>query len=211
MIRLSDEVIIETVETEEQKPQKPVKRGRGRPPGSKNKRTMAERMVANYPTSALMSSALKPENAGRASAAVGHVMKCMYLGQVVNKESIESLYHGLEEYIKFCYENDFPPTLATCCLALGVNTATLNDWRNGRRRSSNPEYKQFAESVRYVVQAGIEACMVTGLINPVVGIWWEKAHFDMIETQKVEVTQQDPLGEKKSAKEIVEKYSNLPD
>ena len=206
MIRLSEDKVI----TAEEK-QKPVKRGRGRPPGSKNKRTMAERMVANYPTSPLMAGALKPENAGRASAAVGHVMKCMYLGQAVNIENIDSLYKGLEEYIKFCFENDFPPTLATCCLALGLNTSTLHDWKNGRRRGDNPEYKKFAEAVRYVIQAGIESCMVTGLINPVVGIWWEKAHFDMIETQKVEVTQQDPLGEKKSAKEIVEKYSNLPD
>lgn len=206
MIRLSEEEIITAEE-----PKKPAKRGRGRPPGSKNKRTMAERMVANYPTSALMSSALKPENAGRASAAVGHVMKCMYLGQEVNTDNIESLYHGLEQYIKFCYENDFPPTLATCCLALGVSTGTLNDWRNSRRRGDKPEYKQFAESVRYVVQAGIEACMATGLLNPVCGIWWEKAHFSMIEAQRLEVVQDDPLGERMTAKEIVEKYSNLPD
>jgi hypothetical protein len=51
--------------------------------------------------------------------------------------------------------------------------------------------------------------MVTGLINPVVGIWWEKAHFDMIETQKVVTEQVDPLGESKSAKEIVEKYADI--
>lgn len=188
---------------------KPAKRGRGRPKGSKNKRTMAERMVANYPNSPLMSSALSEANAGRAAAAVGHVMKCMQLGADVNKESIPSLYKGLENYIKFCYENDFPPTMATCCLALGLETGSLNSWRKGTRRAENPEYKRFAESVRYVIQAGIEACMVTGLINPVVGIWWEKSHFNMIETQKIEVEQSDPLGEKKSAKEIAEKYANF--
>ena len=188
---------------------KPVKRGRGRPPGSKNKRTMAERMVANYPNSPLMKSALKEENAGRASAAVSHVMKCMQLGADVNTDNIQTLYKGLEEYIKFCYENDFPPTVATCCLALGINHRTLNEWRKGTKRGSDPEYKKFAESVKYVIQAGIEACMVTGLINPVVGIWWEKAHFDMIETQKVVTEQADPLGESKSAKEIVEKYAEL--
>ena len=168
-------------------------------------------MAANYPTSPLMSAALKPENAGRAAAAVGHVMQCMYLGQTVNKENIDSLYKGLEAYIKFCYENDFPPTMATCCLALGVDTGTLSGWRLGKRRADNPEYKQFAESVRYVVQAGIEACMATGLLNPVCGIWWEKAHFSMIEAQRLEVVQDDPLGERMTAKEIVEKYSNLPD
>ena len=188
---------------------KPAKRGRGRPPGSKNKRTMAERMVANYPKSALMSSALREENKGRAAAAVGHVMKCMQIGTEVNVESIPSLYKGLENYIRFCYENDFPPTMATCCLALGTDHSTIQGWKAGTRRASNPEYKKFAESVSYVVQAGIEACMVTGLINPVVGIWWEKAHFNMIEAQKVISETADPLGEKKTAKEIVEKYSEF--
>lgn len=195
--------------TAENAENKPVKRGRGRPPGSKNKRTMAERMVANYPNSPLMSSALSEANAGRAQAAVGHVMMCMQYGQKVNIENIESLYKGLEAYIKFCFDNDFPPTIATCCLALGIEYQTLNSWRKGAKRSSNPEYKKFAEAVRYVIQAGIEACMVTGLINPVVGIWWEKSHFDMIETQKVVTESADPLGEKKTAKEIVEKYSNF--
>lgn len=187
----------------------PAPKKRGRPPGSKNKRTMAERMVANYPNSPLMSSALSEANAGRAQAAVGHVMQCMQYGSNVNPDSIQSLYKGLEEYIKFCFENDFPPTVATCCLALGIDHRTLSSWRKGLKRGSDPEYKKFAESVKYVIQAGIEACMVTGLINPVVGIWWEKAHFDMIETQKVVTEQADPLGESKSAKEIVEKYADI--
>lgn len=191
---------------------KPVKRGRGRPPGSKNKRTMAERMVANYPNSPLMRNALSEANVGRASAAVGHVMQCMQYGAKVNIESIDSLYKGLEQYIQFCYENDFPPTVATCCLALGIEYRTLNEWRKGNRRGSDPEYKKFAESVKYVIHAGIEACMVTGLINPVTGIWWEKSYFNMIEAQKVEVVQEEPLGERRSAGEIISKYAEiLPD
>lgn len=175
-------------------------------------------LIAQYSSSiadqhSKLAGAMKEENAGRAKAANLHVLTCVRLGHQVDPDNINSLYAAFETYIRLCVESDFPMTVATACIALGISQTTLYTWASGKNRADNPDYKTFAESVKYAVQAGIETCMVTGLINPIVGIWWEKSHFGMIEQQKQEAPKEDPLGEKKSAEEIMEQYSgvDLPD
>ena len=171
-------------------------------------------LVKNYSTFAMgVKSAMKDENAGRARAANLHVMQCIGIGQQVDVDDINSLYAAWECYVKLCVENDLPMTLATACLALGQPVSTLKGWRSGQSRTLTPEYKTFAEGVVYAVQAGIEACMAAGIINPVLGIWWEKSHFGMIEAQREEAKTAEPLGEKRSAEDILADYAGveLPD
>ena len=175
-----------------------------------------EALVEKYSgvfSSGQYAGALKEENAGRAKAANLYILQCATLGQQVDHENINSLYAAFEAFIRLSVESDFPMTVSTACLALGLNKEALAHWKKGSSHANDPEYKTFAESVYYAIQAGIEACMATGLINPVVGIWWEKSHFGMIEQQRQEAAQTDPLGEKKSAEEIMEQYSGveLPD
>jgi transposase-like protein len=150
---------------------------------------------------------LKEENRGRATAVNVHVGMCVALGAQVDLDNINSLYAAFESYLKLCAENDCPLTMTSACLACGIKPSTLSQWRKGNTRTE--EYKEFAESVTYAVQAGIESMMAAGIINPVVGIWWEKAHFNMREADKVEATENDPLGQKKSAEEIAAEYEGL--
>lgn len=170
-------------------------------------------LAAKYSNSKITSQATREGNSGKSAAAVGHVMRCIQLSNSINLDNINSLYAVLECYVQDCYENDFPITVATMALSLGVKPDTIKNWRKGNGRGKDPEYKRFAEAVFFIVQAGIETCMATGLINPVVGIWWEKAHFGMLEPQKAETEAKSPLGERKSAKEIVDEYKDieLPD
>lgn len=157
--------------------------------------------------------ALSEANRGRAKASVAHVMECMDISRKVDSENIDSLYDGLKAYLQLCYERDFPMTMANVCIALGVARNTLLMWKQGQAHKENPEFRKFAESVYSVLQSGIEATMATGLLNPVLGIWWEKSHFDMKEADRAQEVREDPLGQKKSAEQIAEEYQDveLPD
>ena len=139
-------------------------------------------------------SAMAKDNKGRAGAVNMFLSECIRIQSFVYPESIDTLYGGFEAYIKLCTVYDVPLTMATVCFALGITSKMLYDWKSGRTRTE--EYKAFAESVYYAIQAGVEACMAAGVINPVVGIWWEKAHFRMIEAQNAQATEDDPLGQR---------------
>lgn len=171
-----------------------------------------DQLAATYSNNAIAKSILKGDNVGRASAVNTHLVQCITIGSMVDIENINSLYAAFEAYIKLCAESDCPITLTSACLAIGINKGTLVAWRNGKSRGK--EYKEFANSVYYVIQAGIETCMAVGLINPIIGIWWEKSHFREIEADKGMA--QDNLSDfdtKKSAEDIVAEYEGmvLPD
>lgn len=153
--------------------------------------------------------ALKQENQGRATATVDHVMRCMDIGRTVDSENIDSLYNGLKAYVELCYASDFPMTVANLCLCLGVARKTVIAWKDGLAHREDPEFKRFAENAFNIIQSGIEATMATGLLNPVLGIWWEKSHFDMKEADKADTIRDDPLGQSKTAEQIAAEYSDL--
>ena len=110
-----------------------------------------------------------------------------------------------------CTMSGMPMLVKTCQLALGINGRTFSKWRNGTARGNDPRYREFAELVDSVIGAGMEASSAAGAVDKVLLIWWEKAHFNMIEGTGRETSNNDPLGERKSAEEIAEKYGDLPD
>ena len=161
-------------------------------------------------TLASIGPALSESNRGRAAAATAHVMECMDIGRTVDNENPDSLFNGLKAYVQLCLERDFPMTISNACLALGVARKTLLAWKQGQAHTDNPEFQKLAESVYTIIQGGIEATMANGVLNPVLGIWWEKSHFDMKEADRVQEVRSDPLGEAKSAEQIAAQYEDLP-
>lgn len=182
---------------------------RGRPPGSKNKRTLAEeKMMTNWQNSAI--APLMREDKADLNRAAGYfVTECLKMGQTVDKENIESLYNGLQQYVALCTQCGMPMLVKTCNLALGVTGTTLTKWRNGTQRANDPRYREFAELVESVIGAGIEAAGAAGSVDRILTIWWQKAYFNMKESDGLSHEKDDPLGEKKSAKEIADKYAGL--
>lgn len=188
-----------------------TKRKPGRPPGSKNKRTIAEeKMLTNWEHSAI-APAMREDKAELNRAAGWFVTQCLALGQTVDKDNIESLYNGLIRYVELCTQTGMPMLVKTCQLALGLNHTTISNWKNGRSKAGDSRYKEFAELLYSVIGAGMETAAAAGSIDRVLTIWWEKAHFNMTEGTGVVQEETDPLGERKSAEEIAAKYSDLPD
>ena len=185
------------------------KRGRGRPKGSKNKRTLAEeKMLANWENSPV-SPMMREDKADLNRAAGWFVGQCWALGQTVDHNSIESMQDALMKYVDLCTQSGMPMLVKTCHLALGLNGNTVAAWRNGKTRSNDPRYKEFVQLMDAIVAAGIEAAGAAGSLDRVLTIWFEKAHFGLYEQQGIMVESTDPLGEKKSAKEIADKYAGI--
>lgn len=182
---------------------------RGRPPGSKNKRTLAEeKMMTNWQNSP-MSSLMREDKADLNRAAGYFVTECLKMGQAVDKENIESLYNGLQQYVALCTQTGMPMLVKTCNLALGVNSTTMTKWKNGTQRANDPRYREFAELVESVIAAGIEAAGAAGSLDKILTIYFTKAHFGYSDQPKPQVVDNDPFGEKKSAAQIVEQYKDF--
>lgn len=182
---------------------------RGRPPGSKNKRTLAEeKMLTNWQNSPA-APMMREDKAELNKAAGWFVAQCWQLGKTVNHEDPDSMMDALEKYVMLCTQCGMPMLVKTCHLALGLNSNTVTKWRNGTYRANDPRYKNFVEVMDAVVNAGIESAAAAGSIDRVLTIWWEKAHFNMVEGNGLSAEKDDPLGEKKSASEIAERYKDL--
>ena len=187
-----------------------TKRKPGRPPGSKNKETLAkEKMLTNWQNSALAPQ-MREDKADLNRAAGYFVAQCWKLGETVDHNNIDSLYRGLENYIALCTQCGMPMLVKTCHLALGINAHTISKWRTGRQRADDARYKEFVEVLDAVINAGIESAAAAGSIDRVLTIWWEKAHFRMTENHAPEVEEQNPLGDRLNSEDIIKKYGDLP-
>ena len=183
----------------------------GRPPGSKNKRTLAEeKMLTNWQNSSL-APAMREDKAELNRAAGWFVTECWKMGTKVDKDNIESLYDGLIRYVELCTQAGMPMLINTCLLALGMNSKTYHRWKNGTQKASDPRFKEFAEMLESVIGAGIEAAAAAGSIDRVLTIWWQKSHFNMIEGTGEKAENADPLGQRVSGEDIIKKYASLPD
>jgi hypothetical protein len=90
--------------------------------------------------------------------------------------------------------------------AIGINKNDIGAWYAGR---GTPEQRQFAEDIKQFFASIHEQAGGEAIVNPILSIYWSKAHDGMIEASKVEVVNADPLGDKQSAEQIAEKYADI--
>lgn len=182
---------------------------RGRPPGSKNKRTLAEeKMLVNWQNSPLAPQ-MREDKADLNRMAGWFVTECLKLGQTTDANNIDSLYDSLQKYVELCTTSGMPMLVKTCNLALGIHGQTLTKWKNGTQRANDPRYREFAELVESVISAGIEAAGAAGSLDKILTIYFTKAHFGYSDQPKVQVEINDPLGSKRSSQEIADTYRDI--
>ena len=169
----------------------------------------AEKSLAHWKHSTVK-TAMTEGKAELNRAAGAFVLECIKMGQRVDINDPEALYNALMDYVALCTQAGMPMLVKTACLAIGVSRQNLYNWRTGKNRSSDPRYKQFVEIFESVIGAGLEASAASGSVDRVLTIWWEKAHFNMIEGTGTEQEQEQPLGERLSGEDIVKKYGDLP-
>lgn len=199
-----------------------VKRRPGRPKGSKNKPGSKKHefptesrelidpktglVVGNSNRQAITIQRMGDE---RVTAFVQYHMDMLTMRQGVDKKNVPDLYNRFYRYLAYCAEKGIIPNNMNAYFAIGIDRRLVWAWKNG----SNPEHKQFAEDITQFFASIHEQAGAENIVNPILSIYWSKAHDGMIEASKVEVTNTDALGEKRSAEEIARQYSDvdLPD
>ena len=206
--------------------EQPVKRGRGRPKGSKNKKPTSKavkelRKYDQYEVDpqtgyAVAISGGRKQMIGRigdekVTAFVAYHMEMLKMREGVNKKDVSDLYQRFYRYLAYCAEKGIIPNNMNAYFAMGVTKQDISYWKAGTY--GTPEHKKFAEDVTQFFASVHEQAPTEGLMNPISAMFWQKAHDGMVEASKLEVVQNNPLGEKKSAEEIAKAYDeiNLPD
>ena len=197
--------------------QNPPKRKRGRPKGSKNKPGVTKAAISLVDpktgvvvsNNAAQSQIIARMGDERVTAFVQYHMDMLTMRQGVDKKNVPDLYQRFYRYLAYCAEKGIIPNNMNAYFAIGITKQDVSLWNAGNR---SPEHKQFAEDIKQFFASIHEQAGGEGIVNPILSIYWSKAHDGMIEAQKLEVVNSDPLGEKQSSEQIAQKYAGiLPD
>ena len=194
--------------------QNPPKRKRGRPKGSRNKPGVDKAahslidpktgIVVN--NNAAQSQIIARMGDERVSMFVQYHMDMLQMRQGVDKKNVPDLYQRFYRYLAYCAEKGIIPNNMNAYFAIGITKQEISLWNAGQR---SPEHKQFAEDIKQFFASIHEQAGGEGIVNPILSIYWSKAHDGMVEAQKLEVVNTDPLGEKQSSEQIAQKYADI--
>ena len=194
--------------------QNPPKRKRGRPKGSKNKPGVTKAAISLVDpktgvvvsNNAAQSQVIARMGDERVTAFVQYHMDMLQMRQGVDKKNVPDLYQRFYRYLAYCAEKGIIPNNMNAYFAIGITKQEISLWNAGQR---SPEHKQFAEDIKQFFASIHEQAGGEGIVNPILSIYWSKAHDGMVEASKLEVVNTDPLGEKQSAEQIAEKYAGI--
>ena len=199
--------------------QNPPKRKRGRPKGSKNKpgskphvfkeeyRNLVDPktgiVVSNNAAQSQIIARMGDE---RVTAFVQYHMDMMKMRQGVDKKNVPDLYNRFFNYLGYCAEHGIIPNNMNAYFAIGITKDNIGAWYAGR---GTPEQRQFAEDIKQFFASIHEQAGGENIINPILSIYWSKAHDGLSDQPKIEVSIEDPLGQRASSEEIAARYSSL--
>lgn len=216
---IPDSNVLKELEKRQQEAEQQKKRGPGRPKGAKDtkpRKKNGQRLLVDPKTGIAVNNsnmnaiAIKHMGDERVTAFVQYHIDMMQMRQGVNFNDVPDLYNRFYRYLAYCAEHAVIPNNMNAYYAIGVDHNTVSSWHLGKR---DAEHKRFADDVMAFFASVHEQGAADGIFNPISSIFWQKAHDGLIEAQKLEVVNTDPLGEKQSAEQIAAKYQDvaLPD
>lgn len=218
MIAIPDEDVLKQIEAMEAA-QAPVKRKRGRPKGSKNKPGSKKHEFPNeskqlvdpktgivVSNNAAQSQIIARMGDERVTAFVQYHMDMMRMRQGVDKKNVPDLYNRFFAYLGYCAEHGVIPNNMNAYFAIGITKSDIASWYAGR---SSPEHRQFAEDIKQFFASIHEQAGGENIVNPILSIYWSKAHDSMSDNPRVEVMVTDPLGDRASSAEIADRYKDI--
>ena len=215
MITIPEEAILKQIE----EMQNPPKRGPGRPKGSKNKPGSKPHVFKDeykqlvdpktgivVSNNAAQSQIIARMGDERVTAFVQYHMDMMKMRQGVDKKNVPDLYNRFLNYLDYCAKHGIIPNNMNAYFAIGITRQDIGAWYAGR---GTPEQKQFAEDIKQFFASIHEQAGGEGIVNPILSIYWSKAHDSLSDQPRIEVTVTDPMGERQSSEEIAERYRDL--
>jgi len=212
---MPEEAILKQIE----EMQKPPKRGPGRPKGSKNKPGSKKHEFPNesrqlvdpktgivVSNNAAQSQIIAKMGDERVTAFVQYHMDMMKMRQGVDKKNVPDLYNRFFNYLAYCAEHGVIPNNMNAYFAIGITRQDITAWYAGNR---SPEHKQFADDIKQFFASIHEQAGGENIVNPILSIYWSKAHDNLSDQPKIEVSIEDPLGQRASSEEIADRYKDI--
>lgn len=215
MIAIPDEDVLKQIEAM----QNPPKRKPGRPKGSKNKPGSKKHEFPNeskqlvdpktgivVSNNAAQSQIIARMGDERVTAFVQYHMDMLKMRQGVDRKNVADLYNRFFNYLGYCAEHGIIPNNMNAYFAIGISKDNISAWYAGR---GTPEQRQFAEDIKQFFASIHEQAGGEAIVNPILSIYWSKAHDSLSDQPRIEVTVTDPMGERQSSEEIAERYRDL--
>ena len=215
MIAIPDEDVLKQIEAI----QNPPKRKPGRPKGSKNKPGSKKHEFPNeskqlvdpktgivVSNNAAQSQIIARMGDERVTAFVQYHMDMLKMRQGVDRKNVPDLYNRFFNYLGYCAEHGIIPNNMNAYFAIGISKDNISAWYAGR---GTPEQRQFAEDIKQFFASIHEQAGGENIVNPILSIYWSKAHDSMSDQPKIEVSIEDPLGQRASSEEIAARYSEI--
>lgn len=168
---------------------------------------MSEKAIAQRIAASKAAAATKHRNTERAQ----FTLACIELSKGVNREDPDSLLQAFYNYIELAEEMGERVSNMTAYAAMGVTRSNIDDWYTGATRKGDPRYKELATFVKSVCAAYREQLGMDGAIHPALTIFWQRNYDGLTNEDIVRVETTNPLGEIHDAKQIAEKYKNIPE
>ena len=215
MIAIPDEDVLKQIEAI----QNPPKRKPGRPKGSKNKPGSKPHVFKDeykqlvdpktgivVSNNAAQSQIIARMGDERVTAFVQYHMDMLKMRQGVDRKNVPDLYNRFFNYLGYCAEHGIIPNNMNAYFAIGISKDNISAWYAGR---GTPEQRQFAEDIKQFFASIHEQAGGENIVNPILSIYWSKAHDNLSDQPKIEVSIEDPLGQRASSEEIAARYSTL--
>lgn len=139
---------------------------------------------------------------------ITHTLEVQQIGIGSNPNDINDLKARFIKYLEVCAKNDMKLGNMAAYCAMGITKDMAFDWEHGNTRGI--EHKMFIRFVKSVIAAYRESAVAEGKINPVIGIFWQKAFDGLNEMTEVEASNQiEGVTEHLTAEQIADKYQNL--
>lgn len=121
----------------------------------------------------------------------------------IDLNSDEEVDNRINEYWLFCAERDLRPMVSGLALALGIDRATLNAWKNGTRRGKLSSSRvDIIKKAYSILEYMWEQYMTTGKINPASGCFIGKNNFGYQDEIKIVAAPEKSLEADRTPEEI---------
>lgn len=137
-------------------------------------------------------------------------LACMAIRKHSNTKSVQTMRECFDAYATLCGLTGMPMGNVAAYFCIGINKVTADMWLIGKR-GSTPERVDLIQEVKNACAMNREAMASSGLLNPILTIFWQK-NFDGMRDQGAIVNDSEGLlGERQDAKRIAEKYQGVID
>lgn len=98
-------------------------------------------------------------------------------------DNINSLKRRFVGYVASCVQKDIRFGNLMAYQAIGINKGLAYDWEHGRTRGA--EWNDFIKKVKDVCASYREYLGMSGQLNPVTLVWWQKNYDGLVDVQTV--------------------------